>query len=427
MSNWHMGFADQKNSESKLREAFCPSNLLQSKVSTSDSVTKPRAHNTIAQTRTTRPSTLAFKEHVGSVCVWVLKNLHMTSEKDVEDQRGSHEKKTLHMLNAHRESNVGLVPPCPHATHTSTIRRSPCNGHCACVNTATSTTASAAAVVADAAFVSRRSRSHEVSVHNCARRWKRNCKFARSDSCVTLGLGSLSWSSHLPAGVAKDRTLSSASNYQSCYFFSRGWSVSQEIRKILARCLLMAMIASLTSRTLKIHNRNTHSMFFHSCLEHLCASSSMPVLLPKAAFAFASLYTTGSTVHFRGRSFFEHPLSSKFGEFCAAIIETPDDGMQAETVHTILVDQRVESVHHEATRLQPSTLKTKSDNIAKNILDESHLVGMPLRCQLRSQSEQPSNIQLPRKHVFQVRIAQEVEQSSLLDEGHHAHKPAPHK
>ena len=76
ISNWHMSFTDQKNSESKLREAFCASNLLQSNVSTSDSVTKPRAPNTIAQTNTTRPSTLASKEHVGSVCVWVEKPLH---------------------------------------------------------------------------------------------------------------------------------------------------------------------------------------------------------------------------------------------------------------------------------------------------------------------------------------------------------------
>ena len=30
------------------------------------------------------------------------------------------------------------------------------------------------------------------SVHNGERRWKRNCKYARSESCVILGLGSLS-------------------------------------------------------------------------------------------------------------------------------------------------------------------------------------------------------------------------------------------
>ena len=61
--------------------------------------------------------THASKEHVGG-CVCGLKNLRMTGEKDVEDQSGSHEKKTQHMLIAHRESNVALPPPCPHATHT---------------------------------------------------------------------------------------------------------------------------------------------------------------------------------------------------------------------------------------------------------------------------------------------------------------------
>ena len=55
-------------------------------------------------------------------CVCGLKNLHMTSDLDVEDQSGSHEKKTQHMLNAHRWSNVALPPPFPHATHTSTLR-----------------------------------------------------------------------------------------------------------------------------------------------------------------------------------------------------------------------------------------------------------------------------------------------------------------
>ena len=174
-----------------------------------------------------------------------------------------------------------------------------------------------------------------------------------------------------------------------CSFFD-GWCREKSV-KALARCLLMAMIASLTSDTLKIHNKNSHSMFFNSRLEHLCASSSMSVLLPKAAFAFASLHTTGSSVHFRGKSFLEHPLSSKPEKFRAAILETPDDGMQAETVHTILVDKCVESVHHEATRLHLSTLKAKSDNIASNIVDESHLVRMSLRCKLRSGSKHPTS------------------------------------
>ena len=148
----------------------------------------------------------------------------MTSGKDVEDQSGSHGKKTQHILNAHRESNVALPPPCPHATHTSTIRQTPSIGNCACVNTATSTTASATAVVADAAFVSRRWPSHEVSVRNGARRSKRKCKYARSESCVILGLGS---QRALPR-IARFR-LHPTANHD--FLFIRGWSVSQEIRK----------------------------------------------------------------------------------------------------------------------------------------------------------------------------------------------------
>ena len=108
--------------------------------------------------------TLASKEYVGSVC-WV--------------EKPSHDKQKSHHLVRMR-------------THTSTIRGPASIGNCACVNTAMSTTAPAAAVVADAAFVSRRWPSHEVSVRNGARRSKRKCKYARSASCVILGLGSLS-------------------------------------------------------------------------------------------------------------------------------------------------------------------------------------------------------------------------------------------
>ena len=99
----------------------------------------------------------------------------------------------------------------------------------------------------------------------------------------------------------------------------------------------------------------------------------------------------------------------------------PDDGMHAETVHTILVDQRVESVHHEATRLHLSTLKAKSDKhrrehpgrlaLGRSVIEVS--AALPEQTSLEHPT---SSKNMFFTYLIKVRIAQELEQSILLDE-----------